>query len=428
MAETWTLEVTPGLLERGVAIEDGLGAATRVPREPARDAGAPAHVPLGFRRRAPAARGRRRSGAKASGDEGTRAHVLFHRFQVEWFAGRWGERRPARGRGARARRPARRRAVPRDRALRSSRSSTRTWAMPKATRAGAASGARDRRGAIGCAVRPTEPDRARVPRALARRRRGRRPAPARASRMARRHGWDEADGLRLDKRDRGDHRRRRPRRRRSLARAVRGPRQRSTSPWALATAARGRGLLAAAEGDLDAARAALDRALAEHDRMCCPFERGRTLLALGAVRRRGRAEARRARGARGGVPTSSTGSARGCGRVRRAQSSSASAAGARLGRADRNRAASSPRSRPNGLANKEIAAALHISVHTVEAHLTRIYRKLGIRSRAALAARLPAPERPSAVASVRRLVASSSTPAGIERLDERHDTTPSPRP
>jgi DNA-binding CsgD family transcriptional regulator len=29
-----------------------------------------------------------------------------------------------------------------------------------------------------------------------------------------------------------------------------------------------------------------------------------------------------------------------------------------------------------------------MSVHTVEAHLTRIYRKLGIRSRAALAARL----------------------------------------
>jgi DNA-binding CsgD family transcriptional regulator len=41
-----------------------------------------------------------------------------------------------------------------------------------------------------------------------------------------------------------------------------------------------------------------------------------------------------------------------------------------------------------GLANKEIAAALHISVHTVEAHLTRIYRKLDVRSRAALASRL----------------------------------------
>ena len=35
---------------------------------------------------------------------------------------------------------------------------------------------------------------------------------------------------------------------------------------------------------------------------------------------------------------------------------------------------------------------MHISVHTVEAHLSRIYRKLGIRSRAALARRLPGEE------------------------------------
>ncbi len=38
-----------------------------------------------------------------------------------------------------------------------------------------------------------------------------------------------------------------------------------------------------------------------------------------------------------------------------------------------------------GMRNKEIGAALFISVATVEAHLTRIYRKLGIRSRTELA-------------------------------------------
>ena len=38
-----------------------------------------------------------------------------------------------------------------------------------------------------------------------------------------------------------------------------------------------------------------------------------------------------------------------------------------------------------GLSNKEIAAALVVSVSAVEAHLTRIYAKLGLRSRAQLA-------------------------------------------
>ena len=41
--------------------------------------------------------------------------------------------------------------------------------------------------------------------------------------------------------------------------------------------------------------------------------------------------------------------------------------------------------------NKEIAAALFMSVHTVEAHLTHVYRKLGIRSRGQLANRRPKP-------------------------------------
>jgi DNA-binding CsgD family transcriptional regulator len=42
----------------------------------------------------------------------------------------------------------------------------------------------------------------------------------------------------------------------------------------------------------------------------------------------------------------------------------------------------------SGMSNTEIAAALFITVPTVEAHLTRAYRKLGIKSRAGLANRL----------------------------------------
>jgi len=42
----------------------------------------------------------------------------------------------------------------------------------------------------------------------------------------------------------------------------------------------------------------------------------------------------------------------------------------------------------HGLTNKEIAQQLSIAVHTVEAHLSRAYAKLGVRSRAQLAAQL----------------------------------------
>lgn len=40
-----------------------------------------------------------------------------------------------------------------------------------------------------------------------------------------------------------------------------------------------------------------------------------------------------------------------------------------------------------GLSNREVAAELFLSVKTVQFHLTRVYAKLGIRSRAELAAR-----------------------------------------
>jgi len=41
----------------------------------------------------------------------------------------------------------------------------------------------------------------------------------------------------------------------------------------------------------------------------------------------------------------------------------------------------------SGSTNREVAEALFVSVHTVEANLKRIYRKLGIRSRTELASR-----------------------------------------
>jgi DNA-binding NarL/FixJ family response regulator len=46
-----------------------------------------------------------------------------------------------------------------------------------------------------------------------------------------------------------------------------------------------------------------------------------------------------------------------------------------------------------GSTNREVAAQLFLSEKTIEAHLGRIFRKLGIRSRTALAAALAEPPR-----------------------------------
>ena len=45
-----------------------------------------------------------------------------------------------------------------------------------------------------------------------------------------------------------------------------------------------------------------------------------------------------------------------------------------------------------GMSNREIAGTLYMSVRSVESHLTKVYRELGIRSRAQLATALAATE------------------------------------
>jgi DNA-binding NarL/FixJ family response regulator len=123
--------------------------------------------------------------------------------------------------------------------------------------------------------------------------------------------------------------------------------------------------------------------------MRCPFELGRTLLAVGTVRRRAR-QKRAARDAleQGLVLFEALGASLWAQRVRdELQRISGRRPGSDELTTMERRVASLA---AQGLANKEIASALYISVHTVEAHLTRTYRKLGIRSRAALAGRLSA--------------------------------------
>jgi DNA-binding CsgD family transcriptional regulator len=154
--------------------------------------------------------------------------------------------------------------------------------------------------------------------------------------------------------------------------------------WGLAVAGRCRGLLASSTGDQGAAIAALEPALAAHERLSQPFELGRTLLVLGAVGRRDR-QKRTARESleqaldvfqRLGAPLW----------VEKAQTE--------LGRIS-GRAPSPVELTPTeervaalaagGATNQDIASALFVSLKTVEWNLSRIYRKLGIRSRKELA-------------------------------------------
>jgi DNA-binding CsgD family transcriptional regulator len=389
MAETWTLEVTPGLLERGVAIERGLGHRLEFHESPtvthARrlmclsdfDAARPLLADAENR-------------AKAAGDEGTRAHVLFHRFQVEWFIGSWAEadelataaleladqlpdqQYRAIALYARALLDAHLGRIDEARA-----GATASLAIAEAL-SDSLFGVQSRTVlgflALSCG------DTVEADREL-------RALPG----WLRTNGWQEPTDFAWVNAIEAiigvgdlDEARMWLERYENLA-------ERSTSPWALATAARSRGLLCEAAGNLDGAREALDRALAEHARMRCPFEHARTLLALGSVRRRAR-EKRAAREALEAASRAfdSLGAALWAERARDelARISGRRPASRELTTTEARLAALAA----EGLANKEIAAALHMSVHTVEAHLTRIYRKLGIRSRAALAGRLRSSE------------------------------------
>jgi DNA-binding CsgD family transcriptional regulator len=162
-------------------------------------------------------------------------------------------------------------------------------------------------------------------------------------------------------------------------------------PWSLAGSARCRGLLLAAEGQLDASVEALERALREHERSPVPFERARTLLAYGQVLRRTK-QKRKARAALEEAATlferlgAEPWAARTHEELRR---TAARAAPTGLSATELKIA----RLAADGLTNRAIAAEVFVSPKTVEANLGRVYRKLGIRSRAQLARALEAGER-----------------------------------
>jgi DNA-binding CsgD family transcriptional regulator len=155
----------------------------------------------------------------------------------------------------------------------------------------------------------------------------------------------------------------------------------------LMSVVRVRALLAAAQGNITAAEAALDDALASAEAVTFPYERARALLMLGAVRR----QAQRRRDARAAlVEAAAVFDALGATPwIARTQDELGRLGGRpraddELTEAERRVAALAAA----GLRNREIAARLVIDVRTVETHLSRTYRKLGVRSRSELAARV----------------------------------------
>jgi len=156
-------------------------------------------------------------------------------------------------------------------------------------------------------------------------------------------------------------------------------------PWAVASAARAGGWLRAARGDTEGALEELDRSVELcTTRVGMPFDLGRALLARGIVLRR--ADRRRLAveslqaaiaifGRLGASPWLARANAEAARvPVRRGRGEGLTPTEARVAELA-----------ATGASNREIAATLFIEVKTVEANLTRIYGKLGVRSRAGLA-------------------------------------------
>jgi ATP/maltotriose-dependent transcriptional regulator MalT len=154
-------------------------------------------------------------------------------------------------------------------------------------------------------------------------------------------------------------------------------------PWLRAVGARGRAMVLAARGDIDEAERMARQALTEHDRLPMPFERARTELLVGQLQRRQRQKDNAATTLRSALRTFEE-----LGTPLWAERARAELARTNVGPGGH--AALTPSEQrvaelaASGMTNRDVAAALFISPKTVEHNLGRIYRKLGIRSRAEL--------------------------------------------
>ncbi len=156
--------------------------------------------------------------------------------------------------------------------------------------------------------------------------------------------------------------------------------------WVLAHATRCRGLVAAARGEIDHSLALFEEAVGRHEAADDPFGRARALLALGATRRR----ARQKRPAREALEAARAGF-EAIGAVGWAATVQAELGA--IGGQTRSDGLTPAERRvadlvAQGRTNSEVAASLFLAERTVASHLTRVYAKLGVRSRTELARKL----------------------------------------
>ena len=154
----------------------------------------------------------------------------------------------------------------------------------------------------------------------------------------------------------------------------------------LAHVARSRGLVAAARGAVDEAVSLLKQAIAQHDEVGDAFGQARAQFALGIVLRR----ARQKRPAREAIDAALGGFEQ-LGAATWVEKARAELG--RIGGRTREEGLTAAEQRvavlvAAGRTNREVAAELFLGERTVAGHLTRIYAKLGVRSRTELARRL----------------------------------------
>lgn len=152
--------------------------------------------------------------------------------------------------------------------------------------------------------------------------------------------------------------------------------------WMLAVGGRCRAMLLSATGDLAAGVRAAEDAMAQHDRLPMPFERARTQLLLGQLQRRQRKKQAASVTLREALETfERLNTPLWAKRARADLARAMGSAGTGMLAPSEQKVAELA---ATGMTNRAIAAQLFISPKTVDTNLSRIYRKLGIHSRAEL--------------------------------------------